>query len=269
MNHIIFLCSVLAIFTITGCSNKSNVNKDDNLGKIEYQQTKVDNDIESDSFMEEFEEELKLERKSDPLSGYNRVMTNFNDNVYEYVLTPVSDGYKYVVHKEIRISVRNFFHNILYPVRLVNNLLQGKVQNSLDETGRFLVNSTFGLLGLFDPAKKYLHIKPHNEDFGQTLGYYGVGAGPHIVLPFFGPSNLRDLLSRYPDFLVNPVAYRDERSYNLTNHYSQSLLLNGYERINNISLNNNQYEKIKKDAIDLYPYLRDVYEQYREQQIKD
>jgi len=262
MRYLVFIFLSLYIISITGCSAKQESIKD------EIVISKQENTNEEEVFLNEFEEEMEVSEISDPFSGYNRAMTNFNDKVYEYVITPVSNGYKFAIHKEIRVSVHNFFHNIGYPIRLMNNLLQGKVLNSVDETGRFIINSTVGVLGLFDPAKSYFNIEKHNEDFGQTLGYYGVGGGPHIVLPFFGPSNLRDLVGRYPDFLVNPVEYRDERSYNLTSDYSESLLVGGYDRINSISLNN-QYEKIKKDAIDLYPYLRDMYEQYRVKQIKE
>ncbi|PIF04766.1 MAG: ABC transporter [Arcobacter sp.] len=226
-------------------------------------------DVEEDEFLDEFEEEMKIETKSDPLSGYNRVMTSFNDGLYEYVLSPIANGYRYVVHKEIRSSVGNFFHNILYPMRFINNLLQGKLKNSAEETGRFLINSTIGILGLFDPAKSWFDLEPHNEDFGQTLGFYGVGAGPHIVLPFFGPSNLRDALSLYPDGLLNPAVYNDDRGYNITNSYGESLVLKAYQSVNDISLRHGEYEKLKKDAIDLYPYLRDIYEQYREKEIKE
>ncbi|MGB3750297.1 MAG: VacJ family lipoprotein, partial [Arcobacteraceae bacterium] len=186
-----------------------------------------------------------------------------------YALAPVARGYKFVVHQEIRSSVNKFFHNILYPLRLVNNLLQGKVKNSGEETGRFLINSTVGILGLFDPAKSYFGLESHDEDFGQTLGYWGVGAGPHIVLPFFGPSNLRDAVSLYPDSMVNPVDYHQDRFYNLTNNYGESLYVKAFSKINSVSLKEGEYEKLKENAVDLYPFLRDVYEQYREQQIKE
>jgi len=261
----------LFIVSFAGCSNKVEPTQS-NIKPISSEKLSIaleDNNEDEDEFMDEFEEEMELEEISDPLSGYNRVMTNFNDGLFEYVLAPVARGYKFVVHKEVRTSVGNFFHNILYPIRLINNLLQGKVKNSSEETGRFIINTTVGIFGLFDPAKSYFELEPHNEDFGQTLGFYGVGAGPHIVLPFFGPSNLRDALSLYPDSLVNPVDYHKNRSYNLTNSYGESLFLTTYDKVNFVSLHDGEYEKLKKDAIDLYPFLRDIYEQYREAQIKE
>ena len=265
MNYLVFICLSLYMMSFTGCTSKVEPSKT----KIVLVDKQSNDEIEEDDFLDEFEEEMEVEQKPDPLSGYNRVMTDFNDGVYEYVLAPVATGYKKVVHKEIRSSVGKFFHNILYPIRLINNLLQGKITNSGEETGRFIINSTIGILGLFDPAKSYFGLEAHNEDFGQTLGFYGVGSGPHIVLPFFGPSNLRDTFSMYPDSLANPLDYHDDRGYNLTNSYGESLFLKAYERVNHVSLHEGEYEKLKKDAIDLYPFLRDVYEQYREKQIKE
>jgi len=272
MKYLFYIALVLFTIGFTGCSTKTQVVKNDTVlvdkTKSNIEDNSID-DLEDDEFLEEFEEELIIEQKSDPFSGYNRVMTHFNDGLFEYVLAPVARGYKKVVHKEVRSSVGKFFHNILYPIRLVNNLLQGKIKNSTEETGRFVINTTIGVLGLFDPAKSYFNLEAHNEDFGQTLGFYGVGAGPHIVLPFLGPSNLRDALSLYPDSLVDPVDYNDERSYNLTNNYGESLFLKAYSKVNYVSLHDGEYEKLKKDAVDLYPFLRDVYEQYREKQIKE
>jgi len=253
---------------MSGCSTKTEINKSD-IQKDTAFKNQSNDDLEEDEFLNEFEDEMAIETKFDPFSGYNRMMTSFNDGAYEYVLAPTAKGYRYIVHKEIRSSVDNFFHNILFPVRFVNNLLQGKLINTAEETGRFLINSTIGILGLFDPAKSYFELEAHNEDFGQTLGFYGVGAGPHIVLPFFGPSNLRDAISMYPDSLLSPVDYQESRSYNLTKHYGESLVLNAYDKINGVSLNPEQYSKIKKDAIDLYPFLRDIYEQLRETEIKE
>jgi phospholipid-binding lipoprotein MlaA len=262
---VLSLVLLLSLVLFSGCASK-DVNPTKNTQET-VQMSKADQ--EEDEFLDEFEEELKVEDVSDPLEGYNRAMTSFNDGVYEYVLRPVSNGYEAVTTKGIRESVGNFFHNLFYPVRLVNNLLQGKFVNSAEETGRFVINSTIGLFGLFDVAKSEFDLEPHNEDFGQTLGYWGVGVGPHIVLPFLGPSNLRDTFSMYPNSLVNPVDYHSDRSYNVTNDYKKSIALKAYQKLNAVSLSNDAYGKMKKDAVDLYPYLRDVYEQYREQQIKE
>ncbi|MEA3512627.1 MAG: VacJ family lipoprotein [Campylobacterota bacterium] len=261
-NIVQFFLTFFIIFVFIGCSSKS-VDEPSQKNKIVEEQT------QEDEFLDEFSDELEIEEVYDPLSGYNRIMTNFNDTLYINVLNPVAKGYKFVVPEGARQSVKNFFHNIWYPIRVVNNLLQGKLTNSAEETGRFVINSTIGILGLFDPAKSYFGLEAHDEDFGQTLGYWGVGSGFHIVLPILGPSNLRDTFSLYPDSLVDPVDYYRNRGYNLSGNYIDSLSLKAVEKVNFVSLHEGEYEKLKGDAIDLYPYLRDVYEQYRDEKIKE
>lgn len=223
----------------------------------------------NDSF-DDFEEEIKVEKRVDPLSGFNRAMTSFNDTAYEYLLGPVSKTYKNVVHHDVRKGVRNFFHNLFFPIRFVNNLLQLKFHNALEETERFCLNTTLGFGGFYDISEEQFKIYPHNEDFGQTLGYWGVGGGFHIVWPFFGPSNLRDSIGSFGvDSYLNPTSYYEDRGDNLVDSYENSMGLKLFEQVNSISFTYKNYETMKKDAIDLYPYLRDSYEQYREKQIEE
>lgn len=217
-------------------------------------------------FVDEFEEKEIY----DPLAPYNRFMTDFNDKAYMYVIKPVAKGYQTVLHVEIRESISNFFHNLYFPMRFVNNLLQVKFHNAAEEGARFVINSTVGVLGLFDVAKKYCSLEPHDEDFGQTLGFYGVGSGVHIVLPLLGPSNLRDLVGMYPDSYLSPFYYTDDKSYDtLTDTVAGYMGAKTLEKVNYVSLNIEWYDDIKKDAVDLYPYLRDMYEQYRDKKIKE
>ena len=136
----------------------------------------------SDDMLDEFADEMIIEEKCDPFSAYNRVMTSFNDTLWVYFFTPVTNGYNAVVTEEIRTSIDNAFNNLYFPVRLVDNIFQAKFVNASEETGRFVINSTVGVLGLFDPAKSKFDLQEHKEDFGQTLGFYGVGSGPHIVI---------------------------------------------------------------------------------------
>jgi len=226
-------------------------------------------DMEEEAFLDEFEEEMEVKEIYDPFISYNRVVTNFNDTLYVNILKPVANGYRYIFPQEVRKSVDNFFYNIKYPIRLINNLLQLKFINSTEETGRFLINSTIGLLGFFDPATSIFHLEKHNEDFGQTLGFWGIGGGPHIVLPLLGPSNLRDMLSFYPNSLLNPTIYNDDRGMNLLNNYNETISMEIYRNVNEVSVRGKEYDNLKKDAIDLYPFLRNTYEQYREKLIKE
>ena len=241
----------------------------------------ADTDEEEEGFDDEFEDEFGAAEKEvfDPLSGYNRVMTDFNDSLYVWVLDPVARGYRWVLPYAARRGVKNFFHNLLFPLRFVNNTLQLKIKNAGEEFLRFSINSTIGILGFWDPAKEWFDLESHEEDFGQPLGYYGVGGGFHVVLPFLGPSNVRDMFSLYPDMQMDPVNYVENRPYNfpkqegeyqgVSKQTLQEVDLTLLKIINRESLRIGQYANLKKDAIELYPFFRDVYEQNRAKLIKE
>jgi len=248
----------------SGCST-TNFNLIDKISLIQEDELSQ----EDDDLFDEFEDEAEIKEVSDPLESYNRAMTTFNDTLIVNVLIPVSNGYKTLIHKEIRESVSNFFHNLSYPPRVVNNLLQGKFRNGIEETQRFIINTTVGIVGLFDPAKTYFGLKAHQEDLGQTLGFYGVGSGPHIVIPLLGPSNLRDITGIYTDSYLSLTDYTDREWLTLTDEWAEYAAIRAYEKINEFSLDNQNYMKLKEDAVDLYPYLRDIYEQHRDKQIKE
>ena len=244
-------------------------------------ETETSEDLEDEEFDDGFEDEFESAEKEifDPLSGYNTVMTEFNDGFYVYVLDPVARGYEWVMPDLAQRGVKNFFHNLLFPIRFVNNALQLKPINAGEELFRFIINSTVGIFGLWDPAKEWFDLEAHEEDFGQTLGYYGVGGGFHIVLPFLGPSNLRDMFSLYPDMQMDPVYYVENRPYNLPKKEGEYLGMSRQavqqsnllilKTVNQESLRIGQYENLKKDAIELYPFLRDVYEQNRAKLIEE
>jgi phospholipid-binding lipoprotein MlaA len=217
---------------------------------------------EFDEFEEEFGDATK-EEVFDPLEGYNRAMTTFNDKLYFWVLKPIALCYRWLVPECVRRGVDRMFTNLLYPVRLVNNLLQVKFKYAGVETLRFVTNSTIGVLGFWDPAREWFGLEPHHEDLGQTLGFYGVRAGPHVVLPFFGPSNLRDAFSMYPDtYYLDPKTRYVEGTENQVGVFV-------FENVNEASLRIGEYESLKKDAVDLYPFLRDGYEQMRLKEIEE
>jgi phospholipid-binding lipoprotein MlaA len=142
----------------------------------------------------------------DPLEGFNRAMYTFNDKFDRYLLKPVAKGYRAVMPKPVSKSISNFFSNLHDPGIMLNNLLQGKPGQAASDLGRFLVNSTVGIAGLFDVATK-MGLKKHNEDFGQTLAVWGVGDGPYLVLPFFGPSNMRDGPALIVDWETYPPSH--------------------------------------------------------------
>lgn len=231
---------------------------------------------ESDDFADDFESEFETEFAEseeingfDPLRGYNRMMTGFNDMLYMNVYFPVARGYEAIIPEEGRLAVGRVFDNLRFPVRFANNLLQLQFKDSAEELARFTVNSTLGIAGLFDPADTWLGLKPHREDFGQTLGYYGVGGGFHVVLPFLGPSNLRDSLSLSADWYLDPKVYWKGRGENLFCSYADAIGSQALYYVNRGSFDYKLYESIRKDAVDLYPFLKNAYEQSREKAIEE
>jgi len=215
---------------------------------------------EFDEF-DEFDGETGSKPVADPLSGYNRWMTGVNDKLYFWVLKPAATGYAKVTPAVARRSVGRFFKNLGYPLRFVNNLLQLKIRRAGVETARFVVNTTVGVAGFADPARWWMDLEAYPEDFGQTLGHYGVGGGWHLVLPVMGPSNLRDAVSKVPDRFLNPVAYVDPSEV--------SIAISAYDRINYTSLHLGEYERLKQDAVDWYIFLRNAYEQNRKKKIQE
>lgn len=219
----------------------------------------------SQGFDDEFAEDTK---DDDTFKSYNVIMTNFNDKVYTYVINPVAKGYEGIVPKPMRTGISNFFTNIQFPISFLNNLLQLKFENSATELQRFLINSSVGIVGFMDVAKESYQIEAKKEDFGQTLGYYGFNHTPHIVLPFFGPSNLRDILGMGGDYFVNPLSYVEDRG-NLLDSSGESTYVKAYDALNKTSFTYKTYENIKKDSIDLYHLLKNVYEQKRDKEISE
>ena len=201
---------------------------------------------------------------ADPLEPFNRAMFHFNDKLYFWVLKPVAQGYKAVVPEVARVGVKNFFTNIAFPVRFVNCLLQANIGGAARELGRFALNTLGGFGGLFDPASHPdVDIAKQDEDFGQTLGVYGIGQGFYINWPVLGPSSPRDTLGFAGDFFLYPITY----------YYSDSWVVSGAlragEKVNDVSLRIGDYESLKEAAIDPYVAIRDAYVQYRFNKVKD
>ncbi|HIJ90500.1 MAG: VacJ family lipoprotein [Desulfobulbaceae bacterium] len=210
-----------------------------------------------------FGEERDIGIASDPLEPVNRVFFHFNDKLYFWVVKPVAQGYSYVIAEDVRMCVRSFLKNLLAPVRIVNNLLQGKVANSGVEAARFVINSTLGIAGLADPAKNEFGLSAKDEDLGQTFGVYGFGEGVYICWPFFGPSNVRDTIGLAGDFFLSPV------SYLAMSDTGAGVAVEAGREVNNTSLTLGDYEDFKDSAIDPYIALRDAYRQYRQKKIRD
>jgi phospholipid-binding lipoprotein MlaA len=255
------LILTLLLLLFCGCANKNAT------PNSELQIAQETQDIETDEFEDEFASSANSD--FDPLEGYNRVMTSFNDAAIRYVMSPAAKGYKAVVPAGARASVGNFFDNLMFPIRFINNLLQGKVVNAFSEGGRFIINTTVGFLGFFNVASEVYEIKEHQEDFGQTLGVWGVPAGPHIVLPLLGPSNLRDLGGGFADSILSPTDYFAWRKVNMLDNGWQAVGADSFKAFNSFSQSADAYETMTKDAIDLYPFMKNMYEQRRNALIKE
>lgn len=147
----------------------------------------------------------------DPWEGYNRAMFEFNDAVDRAVLKPAAKGYRAITPKAVDDSVSNFFSNLGDIPNALNNALQGKFLRSLQDINRVVYNTTFGIGGLFDVAS-HMGLPKSNEDFGQTLGVWGVDAGPYLVLPILGPSTLRDTGGRVVDGYTHPMRTVDDET---------------------------------------------------------
>lgn len=203
------------------------------------------------------EEELTV---FDPIEPFNRGIFWFNDKFYFYLLKPVARAYR-VVPERARVSVSNFFSNAYTPIRLANALLQLKIKDTGTELARFVVNTTIGIGGLFDPAKRYTGMQKKEEDFGQTLGRYRTGPGPYLVIPLIGPANLRDGIGRIADAFLDPIYYLNISAGGQT-------AIKAFDTITFVSLDKDTYEGIKKDALDPYLFVRDAYAQKREGEIR-
>ncbi|WP_239796491.1 VacJ family lipoprotein [Candidatus Nitrotoga arctica] len=194
----------------------------------------------------------------DPLEPFNRSMYKFNDAVDKAVLKPVAKGYNTIIPEPGKIMVTNFFSNLDDIIVTINDLLQLKFAQAASDGTRVLFNSTFGILGLFNITDR---LEKHNEDFGQTLGYWGISSGPYVVLPFFGPRTVRDSIGLYADSYASPIRLipniptRNEMYVARTISLRAGLL--------------DQEKILEEAAIDRYAFIRDAYLQQRQSLVYD
>jgi len=219
-------------------------------------------DSESDVISDYPEEDETHASISDPLEPVNRAFFVFNDKLYFWVLKPVAKGYKTIAPEPVRMGVKNFFSNISFPIRFVNCLLQAKFTGAGNEFERFFINSTLGLAGFINMADREFGTKESDEDFGQTLGFYGLGQGFYIYWPFLGPSSALETVGLTGDYFLEPT-------YSMHTEFKYSVALKGFKTINNYSLTLGDYETLKNSALDPYVAFRDFYIQLRQKQIKE
>lgn len=193
----------------------------------------------------------------DPLESVNRGIYGFNRFVDKILLKPIAKTYKFVVPKPARKGIRNALRNLTEPVTLLNSALQGDGKHSVTTLSRFAINSTFGFLGVFEIANS-LDLQHRNEDFGQTVGYYGINHGPYLMLPILGPSNTRDLLGRVVDSFSDPFNYAHE-DFVLARTITNGI--DARERALNL------IDEIDRVSLDPYAATRSLYTQRRNNDI--
>jgi len=258
---------ILSALLITGCaaSNKNQSNRllcPESVLCLESGVLPLPNAPPTDDDFNQLENELDEQevKVSDPLKPLNRAMFHFNDKLYFWVLKPCARACKKTLPEPARISVRNFFNNLTTPVRFVSCHLQGKHKSAGTELHRFAYNTTFGVLGFGDPAKDKLGLEMTDEDLGQTLGKWGAGTGVYIVLPLFGPSNVRDTVGLVGDQFLNPVRYVDPTE--------ASFVISAFKYTNDYTFRLGEYESFKKAAYDPYIAMRRAYIQYRDKEVQ-
>jgi phospholipid-binding lipoprotein MlaA len=198
--------------------------------------------------------------KADPFEGFNRTMFTVNDKVDQYALRPVAKGYVWATPQPVRDSVTNFFSNIGDVYIAANNLLQLKITDGVQDIMRIVINTVFGVGGLFDVAT-LAKLPKHDNDLGLTLGHYGVPAGPYLVLPLFGPSTVRDAVGSLGNYYVNPLSYIDPPGL--------SWALYGLNIINTRANLLNASDVLEGAALDKYSFVRNAYLQRRQYLLSD
>jgi phospholipid-binding lipoprotein MlaA len=198
----------------------------------------------------------------DPLEPINRVVFEFNDRFYFWILKPVTLGYRTVIPNDIRVPLKNFFYNAFAPIRIVNNLLQGKGRSAGIEFGRFFINTTAGVAGLGNVADRYPELASRDEDLGQTLAVYGIGDGCFLVIPFLGVSTLRDAVGWGGDRFLSPFTY-------LVDTWEGGAMILAVRIVNDMSFRIGDYETLKAAALDPYTAFRSGYIQHRRSKIRE
>jgi phospholipid-binding lipoprotein MlaA len=198
----------------------------------------------------------------DPWEGFNEKTFEFNRRLDKYVLKPVAKGYNVIMPDELQIMISNGFDNISFVPRMVNSLLQGKVKGAGRELGRFLINTTVGVGGLFDPAKDVFGLVKSREDFGQTLGVYGVGPGPYVLMPLLEPLTVRDGIGKAVDGFMDPLSW-------FLPFFWERFGMKVGDIVNERSLNLDLFQGFEESVIDMYSAVRHAYLQRRLRLIRE
>jgi phospholipid-binding lipoprotein MlaA len=215
---------------------------------------------EDDEYDDEYEDDVV--QINDPLYRLNHEFYLFNDAMYVAIIRPAAKGYNTVIPEEIRISVKNFFYNLRFPIRFVNCLLQAKGTKAMEEFATFFLNSTVGFAGIQTPASYYESLPPSPEDLGQTLAVWGADNGFFIMYPILGPSSLRDSARFIDSMFLDPISWLDldwKTKYGIL----------AYDKFNELSFDIDDIDALKEAVLDPYVAVRDAYVESRNKKITE
>lgn len=237
-----FICVLFIAVLSTACASNKQIDEQ-SRGAVST------NSLEQDTNNKPTEEENTEGKPYDPLESINRVMWDFNYKVLDrFLLKPITQGYVAITPQPLRTGLVNAANNIEEPANAINNLLQGKGKESISSVGRFAINSTVGLLGIFDVASS-MGLEREREDFGQVLGVWGVGTGPYLMLPGLGPNDLRSLSGRVVDGYIWPSTVLED----------PYLIAAGLVSIIEARASLLEQEETLNRALDQYLFVRDAY----------
>jgi phospholipid-binding lipoprotein MlaA len=238
---------LLALITLVGCSSSTTKVEPSPAAASSHNETSSNYDLASAS--------NDTPEDEDPWEGFNRAMFGFNDTLDIYLLEPVAKGYDYVLPSPAKIGVSNFFDNLRHPLYVFSSLFQAKFTQGLEQTGRFLLNSTAGILGLVDVAK-HAGLNRHEEDLGTMFASWGIDSGPYLVLPFLGPSYVRETVGRIGDRFLNPTYYIASVPI--------SVGVTALEVVDDRRKLIDAIDAGKKGSLDYYVFVRNSYKQRRQ-----
>jgi len=239
---------VVALFSMPVVAHESVAQDDPEPHVIPAEQVEPDPDTEGEPDIQP--DVVAFEDYNDPLIRMNRAIFRFNDVSYRYVLIPAARAYE-VVPQPARRGIANFFTNIRAPIDITNHLLQGEAAKAGNSTMGFLVNSTIGLAGLFDPATHWLEIERERATAGSTMARHGAGYGAYIVLPFIGPSNIRDGSGMFVDSFLNPLRYVVDDP--------ESMAIRVFGNFQEYTPMFDAYMEVRKQSEDPYIFLRNMH----------
>lgn len=269
-----FVIVTVMLGQVIGCASQSNKTTDPTLlataskpgdAATPEDETETSLSAEEEALFDEDEDDWETDESQeavqvkDPIEPFNRAMFTFNIKLYDWLLRPVSLGYRKVTPPAVRVGVSNFFNNLSTPVRFTNCLLQGKGRAATAELSKFIFNSTFGILGFGDLFKDHPEMYPDSEDLGQTFASYGIGDGFYIVWPVLGASTLRDSFGMGGDAFLNPLIYVDPSEVNLA--------AKGFSTVNALSFRIEDIDAAREAAFDPYQASRNFYIQTRQSKI--